>query len=107
MGSKTNIEWCDSTVNPTTGCDGCELWAGDVRACYAGNLHESRLALTLPQLYAENFTDVRLAPGRMAAAAGWSDLRGKSSTRQAGSGRTPPHDLRRRYGGHLQQGRAV
>jgi protein gp37 len=78
MGSKTNIEWCDSTVNPTTGCDGCELWAGDVRACYAGNLHESRLALTLPQLYAENFTDVRLAPGRMAAAAGWSDLRGKS-----------------------------
>ncbi len=32
MGLKTNIEWCDSTVNPTTGCDGCELW-GRVRTC--------------------------------------------------------------------------
>lgn len=34
MGEKTNIEWCDSSVNPTTGCDGCKLWNGrDVRAC--------------------------------------------------------------------------
>ena len=25
MGLETNSEWCDSTVNPTTGCEGCEL----------------------------------------------------------------------------------
>ena len=26
MSIKTKIQWCDSTVNPTMGCDGCELW---------------------------------------------------------------------------------
>lgn len=26
MSIKTNIQWCDSTVNPMMGCDGCELW---------------------------------------------------------------------------------
>lgn len=73
---KTNIEWCDSTVNPTTGCQGCELWAGQVRTCYAGQMHEKRLARAHPDLYAEEFTEVRLAPGRMAEAARWRDLRG-------------------------------
>lgn len=78
MGLETNIEWCDSTVNPSTGCDGCELWNGrDIRVCYAGNLHEARLAKSLPALYAENFQEVRLAPGRMMEAARWPDLRGK------------------------------
>ena len=78
MGIKTAIEWCDSTVNPTTGCGGCELWSryGSNRTCYAGNLHTNRLAKSLPNLYAPDFTEVRLAPGRMAAAAQWSDLRG-------------------------------
>jgi protein gp37 len=78
MGKNTNIEWCDSTINPTTGCQGCELWAGDVRNCYAGQLHTRRLAKAHPELYAEDFTEVRLAPGRMAEAAAWSDLRGTS-----------------------------
>jgi hypothetical protein len=22
----TKIQWCDSTINPVMGCDGCELW---------------------------------------------------------------------------------
>ena len=22
----TKIQWCDSTVNPVMGCEGCELW---------------------------------------------------------------------------------
>lgn len=26
MAKETNIQWADSTVNPTMGCDGCELW---------------------------------------------------------------------------------
>jgi len=78
MGEKTNIEWCDSTVNPTTGCDGCELWNGrDIRICYAGNLHEGRLAKSIPKLYAPDFREVRLAPGRMMKAARWPDLRGQ------------------------------
>jgi protein gp37 len=78
MGDKTEIQWCDSTINPTTGCEGCELWNGrDVRHCYAGGLHEGRLANSYPSLYASDFQEVRLAPGRMMKAARWSDLRGK------------------------------
>lgn len=26
MANNTSIQWCDSTVNPIMGCDGCELW---------------------------------------------------------------------------------
>jgi protein gp37 len=83
MGKDTEIQWCDSTVNPNTGCDGCELWEllgkstpYPARFCYAGPIHEGRLAKSLPNLYGPSFTDVRLAPGRMAKAAAWSDLRG-------------------------------
>jgi len=75
MGNYSNIQWCDSTVNGTTGCDGCELWPGP---CYAGYLHTTRLALSLPALYARDFTEVRLAPGRMVKAAGWADMRGRA-----------------------------
>lgn len=78
MPKDTGIEWCDSTINPTTGCEGCELWNGrDVRHCYAGNLHETRLAKSYPALYDDDFQNVRLAPGRMMKAARWADLRGK------------------------------
>lgn len=89
MGRHTKIQWCDSTVNGSTGCDGCELWklvpalSTDHRpkmggTCYAGVFHENRLAKSLPRLYASDFTEVRLAPGRIAAAANWSDLTGQS-----------------------------
>lgn len=78
MGAKTDISWCDSTVNCTTGCPGCELWKKGVGGtCYAGTLHETRLAKSLPNLYAPSFTEVRLAPGRMRKAAAWPDLAGK------------------------------
>jgi protein gp37 len=79
MGKDTGIQWSDGTINPTTGCDGCELWVeGKGGPCYAGNHHETRLARALPALYAPTFTEVRLAPGRMAPAAGCSDLTGAS-----------------------------
>lgn len=79
MGKVSDIEWCDSAINPVTGCEGCELWNGkDVRRCYAGEMHETRLARALPALYASSFQEVRLAPGRMKTAAGWDDLRGKA-----------------------------
>jgi protein gp37 len=78
VGIHTDISWCDSTVNPMTGCSGCELWrTGMGGTCYAGKLHETRLTKSLPHLYAPTFTEVRLAPGRMVQAARWSDLSGK------------------------------
>jgi len=77
LGKTTEIQWCDSTVNPTTGCDGCELWSEHgPRTCYAGILHEGRMAKALPDLYDKDFTQVRLAKGRMVKAAAWSDLAG-------------------------------
>jgi len=74
----TNIQWADDTVNPTSGCDGCELWVpGAGGPCYAGNFHETRLAKALPLLYAPNFNDVRLIPGRVAKAVRCMDLAGR------------------------------
>jgi protein gp37 len=79
MGKGTDIQWCDDTVNPTTGCGGCELWhKRDKGPCYAGVLHEGRMTKAMPALYAADFTEVRLAPGRMAKAAAFSDLTGKA-----------------------------
>lgn len=73
MSEHTPIEWCDSTVNPTENCDGCELWSPrrGIKICYAGRLTERRRgrgAFDEP---------IKLFPGRMAAAAKWSDLRGQ------------------------------
>ncbi len=71
MADKTPIEWCDSTVNPTAGCDGCELWTDKIHSCYAGNIY--------PRLgYGTPFGEVvHLRPGVMTKAAAWSDLTGK------------------------------
>ncbi len=82
----TNIEWSDDTCNFSSGCDGCELWIpGKGGPCYAGNLHERRLAKTLPLLYDASFTNVRLIPGRMAKAVACMDLTG--TPRLAGKNR--------------------
>lgn len=93
---ETNIEWCDSTINGSSGCDGCELWTpgedGDKarRSCYAGQVHETRwansLAITHPQFYSPSFLDVKMIPGRFAKAAAWSDLRGRD---RAGTNNSP------------------
>ncbi len=76
MGKDTKIEWCDSTVNGTSGCDGCELWNAQARTCYAGQLQTNRLSKSLPRLYSSDFSQVQMIPGRYAQAASWSDLRG-------------------------------
>ena len=76
MSQKTRIHWCDSTVNPTMGCDGCELWGKQRKTCYAGILHD-QFGGHKPG-YAPTFGQVTLFPGRMAKAAAWSDLRGKA-----------------------------
>lgn len=65
MGIATQIEWCDSTLNPMMGCDGCELWTpdGQVRTCYAG-VQTQRYGgssagwpqeFTQPELFTERF----------------------------------------------------
>ena len=72
MSATTKIEWCDSTVNPVMGCEGCELWNGHVQTCYAGILHR-RFGGSTPG-YAPSFEEVTKFPGRMAEAARWRDL---------------------------------
>lgn len=74
MSKTTKIQWCDSTVNPTMGCDGCELWSKDRKSCYAGLMH-THYGASNPG-YAPTFEDVTLFPGRMAEAARWGDLSG-------------------------------
>src|SRR5438874_5293025 len=77
MSITTKIQWCDSTCNPTMGCEGCELWnpkAGE-RSCYAGTLHRRYGGAT--KGYSRTFEELTYWPGRMAEAARWSDLTGK------------------------------
>lgn len=78
MALTTDIQWCDSTINPTSGCDGCELKApGKPGTCYAVPIHVNRLARTMPDKYSSDFHEVREIPGRMSQISKWSDLRGK------------------------------
>lgn len=74
VGQNTAIQWCDDTVNPTMGCDGCELWGADRKTCYAGVLHRVRGGHN--KGFAPTFEQVTLFPGRMAGAARWRDLTG-------------------------------
>jgi protein gp37 len=77
MGVNTLIQWADSTVNPTGGCEGCELWNPKqrVRVCYAGGI-VTRFGGSNPGL-PRTFDKLTLFPGRMAEAAAWCDLSGK------------------------------
>jgi protein gp37 len=76
MSATTKIQWCDSTCNPTMGCEGCELWnpkTGE-RSCYAGVLHMRYGGVT--KGFSPTFEELTFWPGRMAAAARWRDLAG-------------------------------
>lgn len=93
----TAIQWTDDTVNPTSGCDGCELWTPGIGGpCYAGNLHETRLAKSLPLLYDSNFSNVRLLPGRMEKILRCEDLAGKDRPARKGMPSKPWLDGLRR-----------
>lgn len=92
MGQHTDIQWCDGTINPTSGCDGCELYVKppahltgrelaawlEKQPCYAGKVHRLRLAPSFPDKYGKEFSEVRTIPGRMLQCESWSDLRGKN-----------------------------
>jgi protein gp37 len=98
VGKLTGIQWCDDTINPSSGCDGCELWVpGRGGPCYAGNLHETRLHPAMPELYAADFSgEVRLIPGRMEKAARCMDLAGQPRPARKGSAAKPWLDGLRR-----------
>lgn len=77
MSKDTSIQWCDSSVNPVMGCDGCELWqprAGGKRTCYAGVMVERYKGR---KGYPASFLAPEVFPGRTLEAAKWGDLRGK------------------------------
>ncbi len=70
MGKKSGVTWCDSSINPTENCRGCELWIREngIRRCYAGKFHER---------YRGVFgTGIVEKPGRMVACRKWKDLSG-------------------------------
>lgn len=83
MSQHTLIDWTDSTINGSSGCDGCELFTPDASGidadagCYAKWLHERRLARSFPDKYAVTFDQVRMIPGRYMQAARWPSLWGK------------------------------
>lgn len=76
MSIATKIQWCDSTCNPTMGCEGCELWnpKAGVKTCYAGMLHVRFGGVT--KGYSPTFEELTFWPGRMAEAARWHNLTG-------------------------------
>lgn len=76
MGIKTDIAWCDSTVNPIVGCDGCELHrAGCAEShCYAASLVGRYRGLPG---WPASFDRPQYFAGRLEKAIRWPDLTGK------------------------------
>ena len=76
MGKDTKIPWCDSTINPIMGCDGCELHRAGAREshCYAASL-VGRYA-GVPG-WPASFDRPQRFVGRIERACCWSDLTGK------------------------------
>lgn len=74
MSKDTAIQWCDSTVNPTMGCDGCELWSDGNKTCYAGLLHQNRGETNIG--FSPRFDILTFHRGRVARSARWPGLRG-------------------------------
>jgi len=75
MSKDTRIAWCDSTVNPAVGCDGCELHRAGAEEshCYAASL--VRRYAGLPG-WPASFDKPELFAGRIDQACRWSDLTG-------------------------------
>jgi hypothetical protein len=70
---KTDIEWCDSTLNLEMGCDGCELWnrKNGIKHCYAGLVTDIRKGR---DGWPEAFELPKIFPNRLPTALGWPDL---------------------------------
>ncbi len=76
MGITTDISWCDSTINPSVGCDGCELHrAGAAEShCYAAALAARYCGSAA---WPKSFDEPELFAHRLDQAIRWSDLTGK------------------------------
>jgi protein gp37 len=76
MGANTKIPWCDSTINPIVGCDGCELHrAGQPGShCYAAGLVRRYAGLAG---WLASFDRPEFFAGRIEKACNWPDLTGK------------------------------
>lgn len=75
MGINTNIGWTDSTINGQMGCNGCELWTGQIRTCYAGILVNRYAG---QRGWPASFDSPEIFPGRIEKAIKWPDLKGIS-----------------------------
>ena len=77
MGKDTKISWCDSTINPVVGCDGCELHraGADKSHCYAASL-VGRYAGHSG--WPASFDRPEFFAGRIERACHWPDLTGKN-----------------------------
>lgn len=73
MGELTLISWCDSTLNLEMGCDGCELWNGLTRSCYAGVSTEKRAG---NKGWPRSFGEPMIFPHRIEEALRWHDFTG-------------------------------
>ena len=73
MGIKTDIGWCDSSLNAQAGCQGCELWTAKTRICYAGTLTERYGGRNG---WPDSFDKPKIFPERVAKACNWPDMRG-------------------------------
>jgi len=72
MAEKTEIQYCDSTLNLQMGCDGCELWEPKgVQTCYAGRIIEEYAG---HPGFPASFSQPKIFPDRMATALKWRDL---------------------------------
>jgi Bacteriophage protein gp37 len=77
MGQSTEISWCDSTINPTVGCDGCELHrAGQPEShCYAASLVARYCGSAA---WPETFDQPKVFADRFLQALKWRDLSGQA-----------------------------
>lgn len=73
MGKDTSIQWADSSLNLQMGCDGCELWTGSVRKCYAGRQTRGRQGFPG---WPARFEEPKLFLDRLPNALKWKDLTG-------------------------------
>lgn len=89
MSKDTKIQWTDSTVNCTMGCDGCELWNKIEHTCYAGKLHDRYGGRNSG--FSPTFDQLTFYPGRMAKAAGWCDLTGTTRVEKPWLSGLPRH----------------
>lgn len=79
MSKDSPIQWCDSSLNLQMGCDGCELWNGKKRVCYAGIQIDgdgTKRGLAGVKGWPTSFGAPALFPHRLEPALKWKDLTG-------------------------------